>query len=129
MRLLLDTSTFLWFVTGNAKLPDKTAQGIRSPDNDVWLSVISFWEILIKHQLGRLELPETPYLYIPKQRSHHRIDTLPLEEVATAHLPKLPPIHRDPFDRMLICQAIEHDLLLVTSDEMIRSYPVKTLWQ
>ena len=129
MRLLLDTSTFLWFITADARLPDTTADDIRSPDNGVWLSVISVWEVFVKHQLGRLDLPEAPYFYVSKQRERHRIDTLPLEETATVHLPKLPPIHRDPFDRMLICQAIEHDLLLVTSDEKIQSYPVKTHWQ
>jgi PIN domain nuclease of toxin-antitoxin system len=129
LRLLLDTSTFLWFITADSRLPDRTAEDIRSPDNDVWLSVISVWEVLVKHQLGRLDLPEAPYPYVSKQRERHRIETLPLEEGATVHLPKLPPIHRDLFDRMLICQAIEHDLLFVTSDEMIRSYPIKIHWQ
>ncbi len=129
MRLLLDTSPFLWYLIADARLPETVAQEIRSPDNGVWVSVVSFWEILIKHQLGRLPMPEPPSAYIPRQRQRHRIDTLPLEEDAVAHLPKLPAIHRDPFDRILICQAIEHELQLVTADEKIRAYPVKTRWR
>jgi PIN domain nuclease of toxin-antitoxin system len=65
---------------------------------------------------------------VPRQRERHQIDSLPLEESAIAHLPKLPSHHRDPFDRMLICQSIEHDLVLVTSDDAIRAYPVKLFW-
>lgn len=128
MRLLLDTSAFLWYLTADSKLPEPMADAVRSPENDVWFSVVSFWEILVKHQLGKLPLPEPPFSYIPKQREIHRIDTLQLEERAVAHLPKLPALHRDPFDRMLICQAIEHDLSFVTSDAVVQSYPVKILW-
>jgi PIN domain nuclease of toxin-antitoxin system len=90
--------------------------------------VVSFWEILIKHHLGRLPLPEAPAAYIPRQRGRHRISSLALREEAVAHLPKLPPLHRDPFDRILVCQAIEHNLALVTGDPVVRSYPVRTLW-
>lgn len=129
MRLLLDTSTFLWFLSADSKLPETVSQAIRSPENEVWLSVVSFWEILVKHQLGRLPLPEPAFTYIPRQRERHRIGTLPLEEGAMVHLTKLPRIHRDPFDRVLVCQALEHDLLLVTSDEVVQSYPVKILWR
>ncbi len=129
MRLLLDTSTFLWYLTADSKLPPSVSEAIRSPDNDVWLSVVSFWEILIKHQLGKLPLPEPPFAYIPSQRERHRIDSLPLEERAVAHLPKLTLHHRDPFDRMLVCQSIEHDLLLTTSVQVIHSYPVKIFWR
>jgi PIN domain nuclease of toxin-antitoxin system len=128
LRLLLDTSTFLWYLSADRKLPDDVTKAIRSPDNDVWLSVVSFWEILVKHQLGRLPLPGPPFTYIPRQRERHGIDTLALEEQAVAHLPKLPQLHRDPFDRMLVCQSIEHDLYLVTPDETVQAYPVKTFW-
>ena len=128
MRLLLDTTPFLWFITGSAVLPEPVTDAIRAPDHEVWLSVISLREILVKHELGRLTLPEAPATYIPRQRERHLIATLPLEEAAIAHLTKLPPIHADPFDRMLVCQAIEHDLAIVTPDRMIQRYPVKTFW-
>lgn len=129
MKLLLDTSVFLWYLTADSKLPANVVEKIRLPENAVWLSVVSFWEILVKHQLGKLPLPEAPFTYIPKQRERHAIDSLGLDEKAVSHLPKLPSLHRDPFDRMLVCQAIEHDLSLVTSDELVQSYPVKILWR
>ena len=128
MKLLLDTSTFLWFITASSELPEPVSAAIQSPANEVCLSVVSFWEILVKHQLGRLPLPEEPFAYIPRQRERHRIDSLPLHEAALTHLPKLPTVHRDPFDRMLVCQAIEHEFTIVTRDHELRAYPVKTFW-
>lgn len=128
MRLLLDTSTFLWFITGDVRLPEEIAATIRSPEHHVWLSVVSYWEVLVKHGLGRLPLPEAPSSYIPKQRRRHGMDSLALRERALTHLPKLPKIHRDPFDRMLVCQAIQHDAFLVTSDPALQAYPAKTYW-
>ncbi|MEE9562510.1 MAG: type II toxin-antitoxin system VapC family toxin [Thermoanaerobaculia bacterium] len=125
MRLLLDTSIFLWYLSGDSRLAEGVGEAIRSPDNEVWLSVVSFWEILVKHQLGRLPLPEAPHSYIPKRRARHGIESLALDEEALVHLPKLPEIHRDPFDRMLVSQAIEHEMSLVTSDDKLRAYPVK----
>jgi PIN domain nuclease of toxin-antitoxin system len=128
LKLLLDTSAFLWFLTLDGRLSEAAADAVRSSENDVWLSAVSFWEILVKHQLGRLPLPEPPNWYIPKQRRRHGIRSLALRERAIAHLPKLPPLHRDPFDRMLACQSLEHGLTLVTSDPALQAYPVKTLW-
>ena len=128
MKLLLDTSVFLWYIAGSRRLPTDIAVAVRAAENDVRLSVVSLWEILIKHTLGRLSLPEPPAAYIPRQRERHRIDSLPLVESAIAHLAKLPHTHSDPFDRMLICQAIEHDLTLVSSDRAIHAYPVRVMW-
>jgi PIN domain nuclease of toxin-antitoxin system len=128
MKLLLDTSTFLWFLTADEQLSEAAAAAIRSPENDVWLSAVSFWEILVKHRIGRLPLPEPPSSYIPKQRKRHGISSLALREKAMTYLPKLPAVHKDPFDRMLVCQSLEHGLIVVTSDPAVRAYPVKTLW-
>jgi PIN domain nuclease of toxin-antitoxin system len=128
MKLLVDTSTFLWFITADERLSEAAAVAIRSPENDVWLSAVSFWEILVKHQLGRLPLPESPSSYIPKQRKRHGVSSLALREKAMTHLPKLPALHKDPFDRMLVCQSLEHGLMVVTPDPLVRAYPIKTLW-
>jgi PIN domain nuclease of toxin-antitoxin system len=128
MRLLLDTHAFLWFVSGDRRLPGPTRDLIRSADHDVWLSVVSIWEAVVKQQIGRLELPASAWSYLRRQRDRHDVDSLPLHEAAVEHLGKLPAMHRDPFDRMLICQAIEHELQLVTDDEAVRQYPVKTVW-
>lgn len=128
MRLLLDTCAFLWHVTADDRLPASTRDQIRLPANQVWLSVASYWEICVKHQIGRLDLPDAPERLVPRARAQHRFRSLPLQEEAISHLPHLPDIHQDPFDRMLICQAIEAGLTIVTPDEKVRAYPIRTLW-
>ncbi len=125
MKLLLDTHVFLWYIVGDAQLPAKMVSAIKNTRNDVYLSVVSLWEIIIKHRLGRLPLPENPDVYIPQQRERHLIASLPIDEASVMHLARLPAHHRDPFDRMLICQAIEHDLVLLSVDSAIHLYPVK----
>jgi len=127
MKLLLDTHIFLWFISGDGRLTDAMRESIRNPDNEVYLSVVSLWETIIKHQLGRLPLPQPPESYLPIQRERHQISSLSLDEASVSQLAKLPPIHRDPFDRMLICQAMEHDLTIVTVDDVVCNYPVLVL--
>jgi PIN domain nuclease of toxin-antitoxin system len=127
MRLLLDTHIFLWYITGDARLADEIRELIRQPENEVYLSVVSLWEVIVKYQLGKLPLPQPPEKYLPLQRERHLISSLPLNEASVSHLAKLPSLHRDPFDRMLICQAVEHGLTIVTVDEVISSYPVLVL--
>ena len=127
MRLLLDTHIFLWYISGDARLPDAMRDSIRNPDHEVYFSVVSLWEIIVKHQLGKLPLPQSPEYYLPTQRARHQIASLSLDEASVRQLTSLPPIHRDPFDRMLICQAIEHALTIVTVDNMFGHYPVLVL--
>ncbi|MGE5340981.1 MAG: type II toxin-antitoxin system VapC family toxin [Candidatus Omnitrophota bacterium] len=127
MRLLLDTCIFLWFISGDNRLPENIREAISNTENEIFLSVISIWESIVKYQLGKLPLPRPPSEYLPEQRERHQIESLPLDEESVIYLPKLPSIHRDPFDRMLICQAIKNQLILVTVDNYIRSYPVKTM--
>ena len=124
MKLLLDTHVFLWFISGDERLPVEMQERIRSSENEVFVSVVSFWETIVKYQLGKLPLPQPPNDYLPFQRERHLLSSLSLDEGSVSHLVKLPSIHRDPFDRMLICQAIEHSLTLVTVDEVVASYPV-----
>ena len=128
MRLLVDTQSFLWYATGDERLPEPTKAELRSAENEVWLSAASAWEIATKHQARRLPLPMPPQDFIAEARERLEIDALPIDEAAVAHLPKLPLLHKDPFDRILMCQSIEHALVLVTNDTMIRKYPVRTLW-
>ncbi len=127
MRLLLDTCIFLWYISGDKRLSDSLREMICDPENEVFLSSVSLWESIVKYQLGKLPLPKPPAEYLPEQRSRHHISSLPVDEDSVIQLSKLLPLHRDPFDRMLICQAIEHDLTLVTTDNIIRSYPVRTI--
>ena len=127
MRLLLDTHIFLWYISGDKKLADSTKDTISNPANEVYLSVVSLWEATIKYRLGKLPLPKAPETYLPEQRARHRISSLPLDEASVKQLAGLPSLHRDPFDRMLICQAINHSLTLVTVDSAIRAYSVSLL--
>jgi PIN domain nuclease of toxin-antitoxin system len=127
MKILLDTCEFLWLVSGDAKLSAAVSAAIRNPDNQVFLSAVSFWEISVKHGLGRLSLPQPPAQFIPPQREKHLIAPLALDEAAVAKLGGLPVLHRDPFDRMLVCQAQAHGLALASSDPLIRQYPVTLL--
>ncbi|MYA19206.1 MAG: type II toxin-antitoxin system VapC family toxin [Chloroflexi bacterium] len=129
MRLLLDTAAFLWLAEDHANLVETAREAIADPENAVLLSSASAWEIAIKHGLGRLHLRLPPEDYVPRQRRLHRIDSLAVSEEATLQVGKLPDMHRDPFDRLLIAQAIVHGLTIVTPDRLIKDYPVPTLWQ
>ncbi|PIR59209.1 MAG: PIN domain nuclease [Candidatus Pacebacteria bacterium CG10_big_fil_rev_8_21_14_0_10_56_10] len=126
--ILLDTVTFLWVVTGSSKLSKKAEELYLNENNKVYLSSISVWEIVIKYKLGKLPLPEKPDKYIPAQRKLHGVEPLPLEEDDVVKLEKLKNLHSDPFDRMLVCQAIARDFVIVTPDRLIRQYSVKTVW-
>jgi PIN domain nuclease of toxin-antitoxin system len=124
MKLLLDTHIFLWFIAGDPKISTVSVEAIRDPGNEVFLSVFSVWEAIIKYQLKKLLLPHAPETYMPQQRDRHKIASLELDEQSVAKLAGLPALHRDPFDRMLVCQAIAGNMTLVTVDSALRSYPV-----
>ena len=128
MKLLLDTCTFLWWSTGSETIPANVRLLVADPANDVWFSAVSSWEIAVKHALGRLPLPDLPEFFIPRERRRHRFRSLALDEKSTFHLSRLPRLHGDPFDRMLVCQGIEHGLSLVTPDSLITQYPIDTIW-
>ncbi len=127
MKILLDTHIFLWFISGDTQLSTNVRDAIRDPDNEVYLSAVSIWEAIVKHQLGKLPLPEPPETYLPKQRDLHQIASLALDESSVVQLAKLPPLHRDPFDRMLICQALQNGLTIATVDSAVRAYPVSVM--
>lgn len=127
MKLLLDTHIFLWYITADSRLSTTFQNEIRNPANQVYLSVVSLWECIVKYNLGKLPLPQPPETLLPAQRDQHKIANLALDEQSVLHLATLPALHRDPFDRMLICQALAHGLNIVTVDQEIRSYPVSLL--
>ena len=128
MRLLLDTCSFLWIVSASKEISAPARAACSDPENEVFLSAVSAWEIALKYALGKLPLPDSPTRYLPSSRARHGFEPLPLDEEAVLQLPKLPALHRDPFDRMLVCQAIAHGLDIVTPDSGITQYPVRTLW-
>ena len=127
MRILLDTHIFLWFISGDTQLSAGVRDAIRDSDNEVYLSAISIWEAIVKYQLGKLPVPEHPETYLPKQRDLHRIASLALDESSVIQLAKLPPLHRDPFDRMLICQALQNGLTIATVDMAVHAYSVSVM--
>ena len=128
MRLLLDTAVFIWLVDGDARLSAQARELIVDPSNEVYLSAASAWEIAIKYSVGRLLLRVPPDEYVTGQRRLHRIEALPVGEQAALQVHKLPAFHRDPFDRIIIAQAIVEGLAVVTPDPQIRQYPVRLEW-
>jgi PIN domain nuclease of toxin-antitoxin system len=128
VRLLLDTCVFLWMVADPDRLSTRAASELVDADNDVLLSAASVWEIAVKYDLGKLELDRPPHRYVPEERTRHGIAPLALDEEAALHVHRLPPVHRDPFDRILVCQALAGSLVVVTPDPNIARYPVRTIW-
>ncbi len=128
MKFLLDTCTFLWLTKGSEELSSNAIKAFTDPINEIYLSAVSAWEINVKYRLGKLPLPLSPDKFIPKERKRHLITPLDLSEQDTLHLCKLPTPHKDPFDRMLVCQAIEHSLTILTPDPLITQYPIRSLW-
>jgi PIN domain nuclease of toxin-antitoxin system len=127
MKLLLDTHVFLWYITADAKLPTAFQAAIRDPANEVFLSVASVWETVIKYHLGKLSLPAPPETYLPQQRVAHGIASLAIEEDAMPHLAGLPAHHGDPFDRLLVAQALQHSLTVATVDPKVAAYAIPLL--
>jgi len=128
VNILLDTCVFLWIIRGDTSLSRAARVAFSDPANTVYLSAVSVWEIMVKHQLGWLPLPEPPQVYVPDEREKHAILPLDLNEAAVLELRRLPDLHSDPFDRMLICQAIAHSMVLLTPDAQIHAYPVNARW-
>jgi PIN domain nuclease of toxin-antitoxin system len=128
VKILLDTCTFIWLVTDAPQLSAAARAAFSTAENEVYLSSVSAWEIAVKHALRRIELKDTPELYVPRERERHGIEPLPLDEAAALHLSRLPVLHKDPFDRMLVCQALVHGLVILTPDELVRRYPVRVMW-
>lgn len=127
VKILLDTCTFLWIASDDPSL-SSVARHLFLSGEEVWLSAASCQEIVVKHQIGKLPLPENPARYIPRIREAHGINALPIDETDALHLSSLPPIHKDPFDRLLVSQAICRGLTILTPDPLIHSYPARWEW-
>ena len=128
MRVLLDTCTFVWMATESGRVSALAKEVFADPDNEVFLSVVSCWEIAVKHSAGKLRLPEPPLKFVPAYRERYAIQSLPLDEESALHAGRLPRLHADPFDRMLICQSITQSMPILTPDELIAQYPIRTIW-
>jgi PIN domain nuclease of toxin-antitoxin system len=128
VKLLLDTCTFLW-LAGGGPLGAAAAAAIRTPANEVYLSAVSVWEMATKHMNGKLPLPQSLDQIVRTERALRGVLELPFDEASALQVLKIPALHRDPFDRMLIAQSIALGMAIVTPDPLIAQYPVRVIWQ
>lgn len=127
-RLLLDTNVVIWLLSESEKVSPRAKRALMKPSASLWVSVVSVWEIVMKHQAGKLRLGAAIEAVVDQVMHRSPWTILRLEP---AHLPgvaKLPLIHKDPFDRMLIAQALHEQLTIVTSDDTIPNYEVSAIW-
>jgi PIN domain nuclease of toxin-antitoxin system len=128
MKVLLDTHCWLWWIAQPEKLNEVARREIIDTKNDVYLSAASSWEIAIKYSLGKLVLPEPPEDFVPKRLARDAIFPLPVQHLHALHVCKLPYHHKDPFDRLIISQAMIEGIPIMTVDRQFESYDVKLIW-
>lgn len=129
MKLLLDTHVFLWLDTADERIPASVREACEDGANEVFLSLVSVWEMQIKTALGKMRPPIDPVSLAEAYLKNATLRTLPIELAHIREMGGLPVIHGDPFDRMLVAQARHEGLALVTADRVIREYPVEVLWE
>ena len=128
MKLLLDTVTFLHAAFSPERISPRATELLLHADHEIYVSIASYWEIAIKISAGKLALPDSPDRFLREHRERIGADLLPLDEESVLQVTRLPSLHRDPFDRILICQAIVHGMVLLSPDKEILRYPVRTAW-
>ena len=128
MRALLDTHTFLWWNLDAPQLPDNAREFIAKGGNEIFLSAASAWEIAIKADKGLLTLPEPPDQYVADRMRLHRFSALPIKLGHALEVYRLPSIHQDPFDRLLIAQSQLEDMPILSGGSEISSYQVEVIW-
>jgi PIN domain nuclease of toxin-antitoxin system len=128
VKVLLDTHAFLWFIAGDAELDRYARQLIEEPANERYLSVASVWEITIKSSLGRLTVPTPPSSLLREHVWANAINLLPITSEHFDELHGLPYHHKDPFDRLLITQAIHEGMVLLAKDRAFSAYDVQIAW-
>ena len=128
MRMLLDSHTLLWYLLADERLPPPVGELIEDSSTRVAVSVASLWELTLKALGGRLRLPSAPEHFLLDSVAEAGFEVVAVQERHVAALPELRAIHSDPFDRMIVAQALVEDMDLVTGDEAMRRYPVRTIW-
>lgn len=127
MKALLDTHTFLWFIADDEKLSDYAKQLIEDEETELLMSIASVWEMAIKTSLGKLTLAQ-PFDKLPTHIEQNKITILPITVEHTIRVAKLPFHHRDPFDRLIIAQALVEKLPILGIDAAFDAYGIKRLW-
>ena len=128
MKILIDTHCWLWWIAAPEKLRDDVRTMIEDWRNTIFLSAASSWEIAIKCSIGKLQLPESPELFVPKRLSRDAISSLAVEHIHALHVSRLPYHHRDPFDRLIISQAQIEGIPILTIDHRFKPYDVELIW-
>ncbi len=128
MNYLLDTHVFIWWITGESRLPQTVQKVLSEAAGSVWVSAASLWEMALKIKLGKLKMPEPFDTYVLRQIQINRMEVLPIHAPHVLETMKLPAHHRDPFDRLLVAQARREELTLISGDSAMRSYDVAILW-
>jgi PIN domain nuclease of toxin-antitoxin system len=128
MNALLDTHTFLWWVADAPQLSKTVKDFISNPDNKIFFSAASAWEIIIKVGTSKLTLPEESDIYITSRLTSNRFQILSIDLSHTLQIAKLPDLHRDPFDRIIIAQSQVTGMPILTIDRLIIQYPVDVIW-
>ena len=129
MRVLLDTHAFLWWTSEDGRrLSDRARDLLIDPSTDAIVSVACAWEIAIKTATGRLEIEGDPEHWVPERVARYGFSVLPVELAHVLRVAGLPPIHRDPFDRLLVAQAQAEGIPIVTSDPAISRYDIDVIW-
>jgi len=126
--LLLDTSVVIWILEGSTRISPRARRALFDPSHALIVSVVSAWEIVLKHQAGKLELTMGLGAAVDTILHESPWTILPLNAEALRTLVDLPPVHKDPFDRMLVAQARQDGLVMVTPDTQIRKYGIPTIW-
>jgi PIN domain nuclease of toxin-antitoxin system len=128
MKAILDTHAFLWWVLDNHRLSKTAHDFIIDPNNTIFLSAVSGWEMAIKWGIGKLTLPGQPDIFVEQQLEINNFTPLPIQMAHGLYAHELPGIHKDPFDRLLIAQSKIERLLLISADSIFQQYPVSLLW-
>ncbi|CAN5473720.1 type II toxin-antitoxin system VapC family toxin [soil metagenome] len=128
LKILLDTFAFLWLANEPEKLSARAAAAIDEDGSDLFFSETSIYEIVIKHRTGRLPLPNFPRVWIPTQIEAFQLETVTIQPDAIYRSGELPPVHNDPFDRLLAAQALIAPFKFITHDPLFRAYGVDTIW-
>lgn len=128
MNILLDTHAFLWWITDDAQLSATARRLIKDSGNTLYWSAASSWEVGIKYALGRLPLPEAPEIFLAQELAENQIESLPITDRYAFQAGRLPRHHKDPFDRMLIAQAMTDSLVLLSCDSFFDLYDVQVMW-
>jgi PIN domain nuclease of toxin-antitoxin system len=129
VKVLLDTRVFLLWMRASDRLSDELRDILGDPTTQPYLSAVSCWELSMKKGLGRLDFGTDTRTFITEASTRHRIQHLPIQPRHAAFVGELPWHHKDPFDRMLIAQAMLEKMPIVTSDAAFRRYPVEVIWK